>query len=91
MAVTTNQYAVTSTATLVVDQSPSGVRVTLHNIDQGNAVYVGSSSAVTSVTGFRMDAKDKLQVTLNPSEQLWAVCANAQTATLAVIRQTQYA
>ena len=91
MSLTTNQYAINATATLVVDQSASGVRCTLHNIDQGNPVYVGASSSVTSVTGFRMDAKDKLQVTLNPSEQLWAICAANQTATLAVVRQTQYA
>ena len=91
MSLSTNQYAVNNTATLVCDQSASGARVTIHNIDQGNAIYVGGGSTVSSVTGFRLDAKDKFQFDLNPSEQLWAICAPNQTATLAVVRQTQYA
>ena len=91
MALTTQQTAVNSTAALLVDNSPSGLRVTLHNTDQGSPVYIGASSAVSTATGFRMDAKDKLQLTLNPSEQVWAICASGQTATVAVIRQTQYA
>jgi hypothetical protein len=91
MALTSNQYSVTSTPALVALDSPSGVRVTLHNTDQGTPVYVNGSSSVSTVTGFRMDAKDKLQLTLNAGEQVWAVCASGQSAVLAVLRQTQYA
>ena len=90
MALTTNQYALNSTPVIVADQSPSGVQISLHNIDQGTPCFVGANSSVSSVTGFKLDAKDKVQLVLQPSEQLWAVCAAGQTSTLAVIRQTQY-
>lgn len=91
MALGSNQYSVTSTPALVALDSPSGVRVTLHNTDQGTPVYINGSSSVSSVTGYRLDAKDKIQITLNPGEQLWAVCGSGQTAVVSVLRQTQYA
>jgi hypothetical protein len=91
MALSSNQYSVDGTAVLIAVDSPSGCRVTVHNTDQGNAVYLNGSSSVSSVTGYRLDAKDKLQLTLNASEQLWAICSSGQTAVVAVLRQTQYA
>lgn len=91
MALQTNNYTVNATATLIASDSPSGVRVRVHNTDQGNPVYVGSSSSVSTVTGFRVDAKQAFDVLLNPSEQLWAICATAQSAVVSIIRQTQYA
>jgi hypothetical protein len=91
MALTSNQYSVDGTAVLICDQSPSGVRVTIHNTDQGNALYVNGGSSVSTVTGYRIDAKDKLQLTLNPAEQLWAICSTGQTVVVAVLKQTQYA
>jgi len=90
MALTTSQVAVNATPALVADQSPSGCRISLHNVDQGAPLWIGSSSTVSTATGFRLDAKDKVQLTLNANEQLWAVCANGSTPTLAVIRQTNY-
>ena len=90
MALTTSQVAVNATPALVADQSPSGCRISLHNIDQGAPVFLGASNTVTSSTGFRLDAKDKVQLTLNANEQLWVVCTNGSTSTLAVIRQTNY-
>ena len=91
MALASNNYTVDGTAVLIAVDSSSGCRVTVHNTDQGNAVYINGSSSVTSVTGFRVDAKQVVQLTLNPAEQLWAICAAAQTAVVSVIRQTQYA
>lgn len=91
MALQSNNYSVDGTAVLIALDSPSGCRLTIHNTDQGNPVYVNGSSGVSSVTGFRIDAKQVVQLTLNPAEQLWAICAAAQTAVVSVIRQTQYA
>lgn len=91
MALTSNQYSVDGTAVMICDQSPSGVRVTIHNTDQGSPIFVNGGTSVSSVTGYRVDAKDKLQLTLNPSEQLWAICGAGQTAVVAVLKQTQYA
>ena len=91
MALTTNQYSVDGTAVLLVADSPSGIRVTLHNTDQGNPVYINGASTVSSVTGFRIDAKQVVQLTLNASEQLWGICGAGQTAVVAILKQTQYA
>lgn len=90
MALSTDNFSIDGTAVLVVDQSPSGMRVTVHNTSQSTPVYVGNSD-VTSVTGFRLDAKDKFQFQLNAGEQLWAICANSFTAVLSVLKQSQYA
>lgn len=91
MALQSNNYSVDGTAVLIAVDSPSGVRLTIHNTDQGAPVYLNGGSSVTSVTGFRIDAKQVVQLTLNPSEQLWAICGTGQTAVVSVLRQTQYA
>ena len=86
-----NNYSVDGTAVLIAVDSSSGCRITVHNTDQGNAVYVNGGSSVSTVTGFRLDAKQVVQLTLNPAEQLWAICGQGQTAVVSVLRQTQYA
>lgn len=91
MAIASNNYTVDGTAVLIAADSPSGARLTIHNTDQGTPVYFNGGSTVTSVTGFRIDAKQIIQLTLNPSEQLWAISGSGQTAVVSVIRQTQYA
>jgi hypothetical protein len=91
MALTTNQYSVDGTAVLLVSDSPSGVRVMLHNTDQGAPVYINGQSTVTTVTGFRIDAKQVVQLVLNPSEQLWAIAGTGQNPVVAILKQTQYA
>lgn len=91
MAIASNNYTVDGTAVMIANDSPSGARLTIHNTDQGAPIYMNGNSSVTSVTGFRIDAKQIIQLTLNPSEQLWAICSQGQTAVVSVIRQTQYA
>ena len=86
-----NNYSVDGTAVLIAVDSSSGCRITVHNTDQGAPVYVNGGSSVSTVTGFRLDAKQVMQLTLNPSEQLWAICGTGQTAVVSVLRQTQYA
>lgn len=90
MAISTDNFAIDGTAVLVVDQSPSGLKVHLHNVSQGTPIFIGKDSTVTSVTGFQIDAKDKVEFVLHAGEQLWAICANSSNAVLSVMRQTQY-
>lgn len=91
MALASNNYTIDGTAVLISNDSASGCRITLHNTDQGTPVFINGASTVTSVTGFRIDAKQIVQLTLNPSEQLWGICSTGQSAVVSVIRQTQYA
>ena len=83
--ITTGHYAITSTATKVV---PTGVgHRTAHLAAIGNTtVYLGGSSAVTSSTGYAYSkALGEHDVFLGPADELWAVCASAQTETLTVM------
>ena len=85
---TTGNFTVTTTASLVCDGDPSGIRLQIHNTDASTPMYFGSSSAVTVATGYRIDAKDKLSFILPASQQVWAI-TNSGTAGLSVLRQPQ--
>lgn len=90
MAINTDNYTIDGTAVLIANSSPSGCRIHIHNTTQGTPLWLGGNSSVTDVTGFRVDGKDQFEFILHPNEQLWAICANATTAVVSVMRQTQY-
>ena len=50
-------------------------RVTIHNNENSQQVFIGDSGVTTS-TGIHLDGKEERQITLNPGEGLWAISAN---------------
>lgn len=70
--ITNGQTVIGTTATALdgVWQNPS--RITIHNLDNTDSVYLGQDS-VTTTTGLELMKQATLQFELQPLEQLWAV------------------
>jgi len=86
MTVTTAQFSIGTTATRIVAPDDMAQRVTVHNNESGQQVYLGCE-AVTTSTGIHLDGKEERQITLNPGESLWAISAGSYS--VSVMIQTQ--
>jgi hypothetical protein len=69
----TAQASVSTTAVKLVDQA--GSNRTCHIHAETVAIYVGDRN-VTSSTGYKMDANDKITITINGGADLWAITAS---------------
>ena len=87
MAVTATRVAVTATvgAVVAVTGRGSGRRVWIRNAG-ANEVYLGPAN-VTSATGFELAAGASLPhpLELGPDDDLFGICAAAETTTLHVL------
>ena len=78
MTLTTAQISVTTAATLLCAANAQSQRVTVHNNESSQQVFIGASDVTTS-TGIHLDGKEERQITLNPGEGLWGVSANTNS------------
>ena len=67
------QYTAGTTAVKIADQTGSTRKLTIHV--ETSATYLGDRS-VTSTTGYKMDANDKITLDLAGGAELWAVTAS---------------
>jgi uncharacterized protein YdgA (DUF945 family) len=74
MTMTTAQIILTSSATLLCAPDDMSQRVTIHNNESAQQVFLGDSG-VTILTGIHLDGKQERQITLNPGEGLWGIAA----------------
>lgn len=74
--ITSGQTAISTVATAIdgVWQNPS--RITLHNLDNTDSVFLGQGT-VTITTGLELMKQTTLQFELQPLEQIWAVSSKA--------------
>lgn len=77
MTTKSNQFTVDGTAVLVVPAAPQYQEVSLHSTQ---SVFIGDS-AVTSLTGYRLDKDLNFSFTLAPNIDCYAI-GNGVTATL---------
>ena len=77
----TAQKTVTTAATLLVAANRGDQIVNLHN--SGGALYIGDAT-VTTLTGFKMDTGDKLEIPLGDNEALYGIVASG-TSTVCVM------
>ena len=73
----TAQYSVTTTPVKIADQSGSPRKVTIHS--ETVASYLGDRN-VTSSTGYKLDANDKITLDVNGGSELWLVTATGTAA-----------
>lgn len=83
---TAGTTAIGTAATMIDGNSIMPLRLTIHNNDNTDAVYLGGS-AVTTTVGFKMDKGVFFEIILNPLEQLYAVSTKAGHI-ISWIRQT---
>ena len=80
MAIVSSQVTVTTTRQSIVSVDNVSRDVLLH---AKQALHIGNSG-LTSSNGFLMDNDDKIRLTLNEGEDLWAITATG-TSTLYVL------
>ena len=69
MGISTRQVTVTTTPTILVDNTTEAEMVYLHSVS--GTCFLGNSDVTTS-TGYRMDSGDKLTVE-NKENGIWAI------------------
>ena len=83
MTMTTAQISVTTAATLLCAANAQSQRVTVHNNENSQQVFIGASDVTTS-TGVHLDGKEERQITLNPGEGLWGIAANTNSVSVMI-------
>lgn len=83
MTLTTAQISVTTAATLLCAANAMSQRVTVHNNEASQQVFIGDSGVTTS-TGIHLDGKEERQIILNPGEGLWGVSANTNSVSVMI-------
>lgn len=84
--ITNGQTSIGTAASAIDGVWTNPSRITIHNLDNTDACYLGNDS-VTVLNGFELMKQTTLQFDLAPLEQLWAVSAKAGHK-ISWIRQT---
>jgi hypothetical protein len=85
MTMTTAQISVTTSPTLLCAANAMSQRVTVHNNETSQQIFLGDSSVTTS-TGIHLDGKEERQIILNPGEGLWGIAANTNSVGVMIQR-----
>ena len=83
MNIATAQITVGTARVLLAAADDSAQRVTVHNNESGQQVFLGGSNVTTS-NGVHLDGKEERQITLNPGESLYGI-ASGSYASLGIL------
>lgn len=84
--ISSGQVSIGTVATAIDGVSTNPTRITISNVDNTDAVYLGST-AVTIANGFGLQKLEMIQFDLEPLEQLYAVSGKTGH-TISWLRQT---
>ena len=89
MALTSTKITVGTAAVQIVTGSINPQYVTLHNMEKASNefIHIGPTNAVTTTNSIHIDPAETMQLTLLPSEELFAIAG--KNLPLGVIVQTQ--
>jgi len=82
MAVTSAQYAVTTSPVKIVSADSAAEMVYIHS--ETAIAYLGGDNTVSSTTGYKLDVNDKISLA-NHEGEIWAVSAVASTISVLII------
>ena len=82
MAVTSAQYAVTTSPVKIVSADIAAEMVYIHS--ETAIAYLGGDSTVSSTTGYKLDVNDKISLA-NHEGEIWAVSASSSSISVLVI------
>ena len=85
MTLTTAQFTLGTAATQIVGPDDMSQRVTVHNNESGQQIFLGNS-AVGTATGIHLDGKEERQITLNPGEDIWAISTGSHSISVMIQR-----
>lgn len=84
--ITSGQTSIGTAATAIDGASTNSTRLTIHNNDNSDALYIGNSN-VTTTTGLQLLKLESYQFELAPLEQVYAV-STKEGHTISWMRQT---
>jgi hypothetical protein len=82
----TAQITVGTARVLLAAADDSAQRVTLHNNDSAQQVFIGGSDVTTS-NGMHLDGKEERQITLNPGESLYGIAGGSYVVSVMIQKQ----
>jgi hypothetical protein len=82
MAVSSAQYAVTTSPVKIVSADTSAEMVYIHS--ETAIAYLGGDNSVSSTTGYKLDVNDKISLT-NHEGEIWAVSASSSAVSVLII------
>ena len=82
MAVTSAQYAVTTSPVKIVSADIAAEMVYIHS--ETAIAYLGGDNTVSSTTGYKLDVNDKISLA-NHEGEIWAVSSVASSISVLVI------
>ena len=86
MTIATAQITVGTARVLLAAADDSAQRVTVHNNESAQQVFLGGSDVTTS-NGVHLDGKDERQITLNPGESLYGIASNSYVVSVMIQKQ----
>lgn len=85
--ISSGQVTVGTAASLIDGLEVNPFRLHIHNHDNTDAIYLGSSNVTTS-TGLKITKEDSIELIINPLEALYAV-ATKQGHVISYLKQTE--
>ena len=82
MAVTSAQYAVTTSPVKIVSADIAAEMVYIHS--ETAIAYLGGDNTVSSTTGYKLDVNDKISLA-NHEGEIWVVSASSSSVSVLVI------
>jgi hypothetical protein len=86
VTISTAQITVGTARVLLAAADDSGQRVTVHNNESAQQVFLGGSDVTTS-NGIHLDGKQERQMTLNPGESLYGIASNSYVVSVMIQKQ----
>ena len=86
MTIATAQITLGTARVLLAAADDSAQRVTVHNNDSGQQVFLGGSDVTTS-NGVHLDGKEERQITLNPGESLYGIASGSHVVSVMFQKQ----
>ena len=86
MTIATAQITVGTARVLLAAADDSAQRVTVHNNESGQQVFLGGSDVTTS-NGVHLDGKQERQITLTPGESLYGIASNSYVVSVMIQKQ----
>ena len=86
MTLSTQQFTVTTARQMIVTAASSGQRVTVHNNESAQQIFIGGADVTTS-NGLHVDGKEQKDLILNPGESLYAIAASSYVISVMIQKQ----
>lgn len=86
MNIATAQITVGTARVLLAAADDSAQRVTVHNNESAQQVFLGGSDVTTS-NGVHLDGKEERQITLNPGESLYGIAGGSYVVSVMIQKQ----